>query len=172
LWLSDNQAATPAVIMEELRVIQAFGAFRPADRVIIYLGAVFTEHVISAGEIAAHKNVLSLWAGSAPLQRHLIAGFEWFCAARFPNLVKLFPVVLKTLFDEELVEEDVFFAWHTDIMRNEFSADQSLVSLEQLEQLRTSAGPFITWLQEAEVEGEEDDDEEEGEEEEVDIDNI
>jgi translation initiation factor 5 len=178
LWIADNAAASPAVIMDELRVIQAFGSFRPADRVIIYVGAVMSDQLITSNEIVAHKHVLSLWSSSAPLQRHLIAGFEWLCGVKIPSLLKLFPVVLKTLFDEELVEEDVIFAWHTDIMRNEFSADQSLISLDTLEQLRVAAGPFITWLQEAEEEGDDDEEEEEDGEEadenedDVDVDDI
>lgn len=164
-WLGDNASAAPASIMEELRVLQTFGSFRASDRVIIYLGAAFSEHVVQNAEIAAHKAVLSLWAGSVPLQRHLIAGFEWFCSVRHPSILKLFPVVLKTLFDEELVEEDTFFAWHTDTIRNEFSADVSLVPTDNLEQLRSCALPFINWLQQAEVEGEDDeDDEDDGEE--------
>ena len=50
-------------------------------------------------------------SASAIQQRHMIAAFEWFCGRKYPNLMKFFPVVLKQLFDEELIEEDVFFEW-------------------------------------------------------------
>jgi hypothetical protein len=46
-------------------------------------------------------------------QRHLIAGIEWFCGTKYPNLSRFFPVMLKQLFDDELVEEETFFNWST-----------------------------------------------------------
>jgi hypothetical protein len=76
-------------------------------------------------------------------------------------------MVLKQLFDEELVEEDVFFGWAGDMTRNEFTAEFSMIDIDTLEHLKNSASLFITWLQEAEEEGEDgDDDEEEDEDEE------
>jgi len=55
--------------------------------------------------------MLAALAPSEPQQRQLIAAFEWFCGSKYPSLLRFFPVVLKLLLDEELVEEDVFFAW-------------------------------------------------------------
>jgi len=80
--------------------------------------------------------------------------------------VKFLPILLKQLLDEELVEEDTFLAWAGDFTRNEYSAEQSMVCLDTLEQLKASAQPFITWLMEAEEEGsgDEEDEDESGEE--------
>lgn len=161
LWLVDNSNVTETVLLDELRSIQTFAALRPADRIIIYLGAVFSEDVITAGQILAHKNTLAALAPTLIQQRHLISAFEWFCGRRYPQLMKYFPVVLKQLFDEELVEEDVFFEWSADLTRNEFSADLSMIDEDTLEQLKAGASLFIVWLQEAEEEGEEEEEEEE-----------
>ena len=157
LWLLENATATDASLLEELRSIQTFAALRPADRIIIYLGAIFTEEVVSGGQIASHKTMLAALAPSAIQQRHLISAFEWFCGRKYPQLMKFFPVVLKLLFDEELVEEDVFYEWAGDLTRNEFSAEFSMIDIDTLEHLKESASLFITWLQEAEEEGEEGD---------------
>jgi hypothetical protein len=156
LWLSCNQETAPARIMEELRGIHVFGSFRPADRVLTYLGGIFSTRIISNGEIALHKHVLAQWSGSIPSQRSLISGFEWFCGEYCAILLKAFPVVLKTLFDEDLIDEDVVLAWYADTVPNELSASQSLISVEQLQKLHASARPFVTWLQEADVEDEDD----------------
>jgi hypothetical protein len=43
--------------------------------------------------------------------------------------MKYFPIVLKQLFEEELVEEDVFFEWAGDLTRNEFSAEMSMIDI-------------------------------------------
>ena len=60
-----------------------------------------------------------------------------------------------------MIEEDVLLEWAADYARNDFSADGSLISIDTLEMLKSAAQPFITWLQEAEEEGEDGDEEEE-----------
>jgi hypothetical protein len=133
------------------------------------VGAVFTEAAAAtATQVTTHKAALALLAPSAIQQRHLIAAFEWLCGAKYPSLQRFFPLFLKQLFDEEVVEEDVFFNWATDYARNEYSASDSLIHIDVLEALKASAAPFITWLQEAEEEGEEGEDEDDEEEEEDD----
>jgi hypothetical protein len=165
LFLSANPAASTEQLCDELRNIQTMASLRPADRVIIFLGAVFTENMVAEKEVAKHVDILRALGASAIQQRHLIAAFEWLCGTRFPSKLKYFPVLLKQLLDEELVEEDVFLAWAADFTRNEYTAEQSMVCLDTLEQLKASAQPFITWLMEAEEEGdssEEEDGEESG----------
>lgn len=169
LWHSDNPTATPQQIVDELRQFQVTASLRPSDRIIIYLGAAFSEHIISGKEIAKHKDVLEALSPSDIQQRHLIAAMEWFCGTRYPQLLKYFPVVLKMLYEEELLEEDTLLMWAADFARNEFTAEASMISLDTLEHLKQAAQPFITWLQEAEEEEEEeegDEEEEEGEDEE------
>mmetsp|Transcript_33414 Transcript_33414/g.56091 ORF Transcript_33414/g.56091 Transcript_33414/m.56091 type:complete len:452 (+) Transcript_33414:397-1752(+) len=188
LWLSNqcpgvlppedspnSAAANPSVpppadlvrpICDELRNIQTMASLRPADRIIIYLGAVFSEKMVERKEVALHSKVLAELAGTAIQQRHLIAAFEWLCGTKYPAKVKFFPVLLKQLLDEELVEEDTFLAWAADFTRNEYSAEQSMLSTDTLEQLKASAAPFITWLQEAEEEEDDDDDDDEEEDDE------
>ena len=95
-------------------------------------------------------------------QRHLIAAFEWLCGTRYTSLAKFFPVLLKHLFDEEIVEEDAFLKWNADLTRNEYTADHTMISLDTLDQLKVYAQPFIVWIQEAEEEGDSDDEEESG----------
>ena len=164
LFLSANPTATVEQITDELRHTQTMASLRPADRIIIYLGAVFTENCVANNEISTYASVLRALASSTIQQRHLIAAFEWLCGTHYTSKLKFFPILLKQLLDEELVEEDVFLSWAGDFTRNEYSAEQSMVCLDTLEQLKLSAQPFITWLQEAEEEGESSDDGEEEEE--------
>jgi len=165
-WTLENASATPEQYAEELRLIQIQHSLRPADRIIIFLGAVFAENgAASANQIATYKRHLSLLAPSAIQQRHLIAAAEWLCGRKYPALARFFPLFLKQLFDEEVVEEDIFFNWATDYARNEYSASQSMIDIDTLETMKASAAPFITWLQEAEEEGEDGDDDDEDEEE-------
>ena len=151
-------------MVEELRSLQTMSSLRAADRAIIFIGAVMTETVVSGKEIVKHAKVLEALGSSAIQQRHIIAAFEWFCGIKYPALTSKFPIVLKTLFDEEIVEEDVFLMWAADYARNEYSADSNLIDIDTLEKLKETAGPFITWMREADEEGES---EEESEEEEA-----
>jgi len=155
---------TPNVVAEELRSIQNLSSLRPSDRAIIFMGATFTAKSIADHDIAKHKDVLAALAPTELMQRHLIAACEWFCGVHMVELQRMFPVMLKQLFDSDLVEEDVFYSWHTDYARNEFSAEASVISTDTLELLKESAQPFITWLQEAEEEGDSDESSDEGDE--------
>lgn len=166
-WLVEHGDADVPIKLEELRALQTIHALRPADRIIIYIGACFTvapSAAVTNQEIIAHKPCLVGLASSTIQQRHLIAAFEWFCGAHNPFLKRYFPVILKQLYDEDIVEEDVLFDWAGDMTRNEFTASDTIIEFETLEQLKASADPFIKWLQEAGEEGDDDDDEEGDEE--------
>lgn len=166
LWLQKNESTTSdaavilakhqhiAAVAEQLRSIQTLSSLRPSDRAIIYLGATFTANSIAQNDVANHHDILAALAprGSDIQQRQLIAAMEWFCAVREEDLLRMFPVVLKQLYDADLIDEDAFFSWHADTIRNEYSADSSLITDEQLVALREAATPFITWLREAEEE--------------------
>lgn len=154
-WFETNAESPEATIVEELRSLQTLSSLRAADRAIIFIGAVMTEAVISGKEIAKYTKVLEALGTSAIQQRHIIAAFEWFCGTKYPSLTSKFPILLKTLFDEEIVEEDIFLMWAADYARNEYSADSSLIDIDTLEKLKESAGPFITWMREADEEGDE-----------------
>mmetsp|Transcript_11863 Transcript_11863/g.12783 ORF Transcript_11863/g.12783 Transcript_11863/m.12783 type:complete len:423 (-) Transcript_11863:211-1479(-) len=162
-YISNNPTAAVKDQAEELKNLQTMASLRPADRCIIYLGAVFTEQAITKNESEKFKDMLSTLAASEIQQRHLLAATEWFCGTRFPSLTRFYPKLLLQLYEAEVVEEDTFLAWAADTTRNEFTADVSLIEFEVLEALHAAASPFIKWLQEAEEEGEEDDEEEEEE---------
>ena len=78
----------------------------------------------------------------------------------------MYPVLLKQLYDEDLIDEEVLFDWFHDALRNEFTVDSTIISDDILEQLKDASKPFIIWLQQADEEG--DDEEEDGDEEEED----
>jgi len=176
LWLLSNESQNSsdvavilarhqhiAAIAEELRSIQTLSSLRPSDRVIIYIGATFTSSSISDNDVEKHRDILAVLApkSSDIQQRHLIAATEWFCGVKEKELLRMFPVMLKQLYDEDLVDEDAFFSWHADFTRNEYCADESLISDDELSALKEAAGPFIVWLREADEEEDEDEDEDE-----------
>ncbi len=157
----EQSASSVTRILDCLRDLQNVSSLRPVDRVIMYVGAMMTDALISKNEIEKYSAVLSALAKSVDTQRHVIAAFEWFCGSHKPIFAPKFPLVLKALYDAEIVEEDVFFSWSADYAKNDYSADDSLIGIDTLEELKVSSQPFITWLREADDEEDEDDEEEE-----------
>lgn len=71
-----------------------------------------------------------------------------------------FPVILKHLYDSDIVEEEAMLMWAGEPGRSEEFTPPAL-SDEQVAALRAKAAPFVTWLEEADEEdGDEDDDDE------------
>eukprot|EP01041_Mallomonas_annulata_P008502 gene8502-17534_t len=161
IWQSQNPTPTTAQIIEELWSVQTCNGLPAADRVLIFLGAVFTETSLTDNSIEKYKDILSALTSSQIQQRQLIAGCEWFCGTKYPKLIKMFPIMLKHLYDNELVEEDVLLEWAADYSKNDYTVEQSLINLDTLEQLKVAAQPFITWLQQAEEEEDDEEDEDE-----------
>lgn len=76
-----------------------------------------------------------------------------------PNGKKSLLCVAKVLYDLDVVEEDGVLQWWED--------ERSSAG-EEMEEVRRAAGPFVTWLREAEEEDDDDDDDDEDEGEETD----
>jgi hypothetical protein len=51
LWLTENPAATVTQKLDELRSIQTMSSLRPADRIIIFLGTIFTEKILTENQV-------------------------------------------------------------------------------------------------------------------------
>eukprot|EP01006_Ploeotia_vitrea_P048125 TRINITY_DN67198_c12_g4_i1.p1 TRINITY_DN67198_c12_g4~~TRINITY_DN67198_c12_g4_i1.p1 ORF type:complete len:446 (+),score=35.24 TRINITY_DN67198_c12_g4_i1:161-1498(+) len=157
-WLENNTNHTNQMIVDEIRSIARLCSLNTSDRYIILLGGLFTEQATTKNEIEKHKDILQIMLTNKIQCRQLIAAIEWFCGTRCSQLSRYFPVMLKQLYDEDLIEEEVFFEWNLDKVPNDYSVDASITPVNVLEQLKQSAKPFITWLDEAEEEDDEDDD--------------
>lgn len=62
------------------------------------------------------------------------------------------PAILKTFYDEDILEEEVLLEWGKKVSKK-------YISKELSEQIHKKAEPFMTWLKTAEEESEEDSDE-------------
>lgn len=62
------------------------------------------------------------------------------------------PAILKTFYDEDILEEEILLEWGKKVSKK-------YISKELSEQIHKRAEPFMTWLKTAEEESEEDSDE-------------
>lgn len=140
--------------IEELRFVQNLSCLPPAYRYVILFGTIFTSQCISKHEITKYKDILVslILKQNHPIQQHqLISATEWFIGVKFSYLISRFPLMLKQLYDEDLIEEEVLYDWYNDEIRNEYTIDSTIITNEILESLKESSKSFIVWLQEAEL---------------------
>ncbi|CAG03779.1 unnamed protein product, partial [Tetraodon nigroviridis] len=97
-------------------------------------------------------------------QKYLLGGFECVVKLHQVQLLPRVPIILKDLYDADLLEEDVIFAW-----AEKAKVSKKYVSKELAKEIHAKAAPFVKWLKEAEEESEGSEEEEEEEDENVEV---
>uniref|UniRef100_A0A673NBY7 Eukaryotic translation initiation factor 5 n=1 Tax=Sinocyclocheilus rhinocerous TaxID=307959 RepID=A0A673NBY7_9TELE len=87
-------------------------------------------------------------------QKYLLGGFECLVKLHQLQLLPRVPIILKDLYDADLLEEDVILAWAEKVSKK-------YVSKELAKEIHAKAEPFVKWLKEAEEESEGSEEEEE-----------
>ncbi|KAI4872744.1 hypothetical protein NFI96_026977 [Prochilodus magdalenae] len=80
-------------------------------------------------------------------QKYLLGGFECLVKLHQSQLLPRVSIVLKDLYDADLLEEDVILAWAEKVSKK-------YVSKELAKEIHAKAEPFVKWLKEAEEESE------------------
>lgn len=94
-------------------------------------------------EAAMKKGYLSRVVQDENSQSMLLGAIEAFCNHARPEAVKEVALVLKVLYDEDILEEDIIFQWY----------DKS--SVGNTSQIWKNVKPFVEWLKSAEAESDE-----------------
>lgn len=98
-----------------------------------------------AKEVAKKKNYLEAVTQDGGSQMVLLHAIESFSAKANPQAAKEVPLVLKALYDEDVLEEEIILEWY----------NQGLVAGNKSSQIWKIVKPFIEWLQNAESESDE-----------------
>mmetsp|Transcript_2128 Transcript_2128/g.4583 ORF Transcript_2128/g.4583 Transcript_2128/m.4583 type:complete len:408 (-) Transcript_2128:149-1372(-) len=141
-FLLDNPDASPSAIAEKVVNEQMASGLKSQDRIHIFIRAAFTVDFFKQKQVEKHAPTISkITRGKTVMERHLISACEFLCAEKPKN----FAVILKQLFDEEVLEEDTIFEW-----AGEGRTDYTLESVdeEHRAQMRAEAEPVVVWLQE------------------------
>lgn len=113
---------------------------------LILAELLFSDNLIN--DIKRHHGLLLRFTHeNEKAQKYLLGGVERVIALHIAKLMKKVVIILKLLYDSELLGEQVILNWAS---KN--------VSKEVASQIREEAAPFIKWLKEAEEESEHDDD--------------
>ena len=112
------------------------------DRIHIFIRAAFTLDFFKHKQVEKNAPAIAkITQGKNVMERHLISACEGLCVDKPKN----FAVLLKQLFDEEILEEDTILEWAGE-GRTEYTLES--VDEDQRCAMRAEAEPVVVWLQE------------------------
>jgi len=147
-YLASHPDASPTELLELVVNQQMASALKSFDKIHIFIRAAITHDFWEKKLVQKYAPTISLITNNNPIMgRHLISALE-FASADTP---KHFPVLLKLMYDEDALEEDVILEWASE-GRSEFTS----VSEEVRAELRGEAEPVVVWLQDDDSSDEDD----------------
>merc|ERR1712187_789507 len=145
-----SKGGKPSVadFFEEVRLQQISKVFDHKMRLYVALEALCGK-TMDAKALGEQKKFVEKLATNANMPTaDILWAFDTYLKAN-PGSAKAFPMVLKLLFDEDLIEEKPLLEYYEDDVGE---------SEPGFEDAKTAAAPFLKWLQTAEEEDEDDDD--------------
>ena len=162
--LADGELG-PGGLAAAVAAAQAAAGLAAEDRVRILYGVLSRQMaalpvaaVVEKFEAALDATVKRTVRATA-LQKRLLACVERHLGAAEPALLKKTPVLLKALYDIDVLEEDVIAAWHAGPSPGPSSLPG--VTAEAAAAVKAKASAFVAWLAEADEESDEESDDDE-----------
>jgi len=122
-----------------------------AKAALILAELLFDQGILT--QIKANRVVLLRFCHeNQKCQKYLIGGIEQVIKLHKEALLAKVPLILKGLYDLDIIDEEVILDWHSKVSKK-------YVSKELSTEIHTKAEPFIKWLKEAEEEDEDESDE-------------
>lgn len=141
-FLQENPSASPSSIAEKVVNEQMASGLKSQDKIRIFFKATFTLDFIKKKQVETHaKSIAEITQGKTVMERHLISAAEELCVEE----PKKFAVLLKQLFDREVLEEDTILEWAGE-GRTDYTPES--VDEDQRAALRAEAEPVVVWLME------------------------
>jgi translation initiation factor 5 len=151
-YLAENLTISPSLIAEKVVNEQMASGLKSQDKIHIFIQAAFTPEFYKQKQVQTYAAAIAkITQGKTVMERHLISACEALCVDKPKN----FAVLIKQLFDEEVLEEDTILEWagegRTDYTLESVTEDQRCM-------LRAEAEPVVKWLQEDDSDEDEDSD--------------
>lgn len=143
-FLKANPDSNESEIIDSVKNQQMSSALKSHERIHLFMNSVITPDFFKKDEIKRYASIIrKITNGGIEMQRHLISSVEGLCVQQI--VPKFFPVILKQLFDEDLLDEDVILEWAFD-GRSEYTPQS--VDEDVRATLRGNAEQVVAWLQE------------------------
>jgi len=120
---------------------------------IVLCELLFNDKMFKEKQIEKYSNLMLRFTHeNQKAQKYLLGGIEKTVEVHEAVLMPRVPHILKALYEEDILEEEVLFEWAKKVSKKNVSKETSA-------KIHEKAQPFIKWLKEAEEESESDDDE-------------
>jgi len=140
-YLATNPDASPDDVTEVVVNEQMASALTTHEKIHIFVRAAFTHNFYKEKQIEKHaQTILKLTSGNEIMERHLISALELFAMSK----PKSFPVLIKQLYDEDALQENVILEWAGE-GRSDYTLSE--VDEESRAKLRGEMEPVVVWLQ-------------------------
>lgn len=140
-YLVSNPDASPDDVTEVVVNEQMASALKTHDKIHIFVRAAFTPNFYKEKQIEKHaQTIMKLTNGNTIMERHLISALELFSMSK----PKSFPVLVKQLYDEDALQENVILEWAAE-GRTDYTLSE--VDEESRAKLRGEMEPVVVWLQ-------------------------
>lgn len=112
--------------------------------VLVLAQVLFDEQILE--QLGEHSGLLGkLINGEEDFEKAFLGGLERFLGTEKQELIPLLPKILVSVYDKELISEEVILSWGSKVSKKYVSKDVS-------RKVRKAAKPFIQWLKEADEE--------------------
>lgn len=126
---------------------------RPDKACVVLAQVLFDGDVLAKNQVAKRAGLLRKFCKNEKAQKGLLGGIERLVGVSHKDLLPKVPMILKALYDTDLVDEETFLSWGE-------KASKKYVDRKISKEIREKAEPFLAWLKEADEEDSEEDDEE------------
>lgn len=131
----------------------------------IIVQCVFDDKIVS--QIPSRCSLLQKLALKEKEKFAVIGGIENLIGSKYPDLIAKAPIIMKQLYDNDIINEEVFLEWEED---EKSSKTKKYVDRKTSQKIKQKCQPFLQWLREAEEES--DSEEESNGQSDFDIDDI
>ena len=100
--------------------------------------------------VEKHAETLRMIASNPTAQKRLLGCVERLCGVLCPSLLKVYPLILKQMYDEDVIDEAHILAWAKGKDRRGYMAKEfgfSDVPAATRAELNEANRPFIAWLE-------------------------
>lgn len=124
---------------------------RDSKAIMVLVELLFDENCVK--QLNQYRILLLLFThGNIKSQKYLLGAIEKLTDMKKDVLLPKIPIILKTLYDTDIVDEEILQEWGK-------KASKKYVSKEVAQEIHKEAQPFLKWLQEAEEEESDESDE-------------
>ncbi|CAO3687754.1 unnamed protein product [Umbelopsis vinacea] len=145
-WLEENKEASDADITAKAEELGVLGKYKVCQ---VLVQCIFNENVST--QIPKRVKLLRKFVKGEKHQRAVLGGIERLVGLEYQDkLLSKVPIILKKLYDSDIVEEEALLKWGEKPSKRYVDKDISKA-------VKKAAAPFLEWLQNASEEEDSDD---------------